>query len=91
MPVAATTAVVYALRPTDGSVKWTAQLPSPKNGGAYAAPCPGDDGVLYVAFVTGLVALITTMVRAAGKLTVMPAFKAADFLQIIAAASAAQA
>lgn len=30
--------------------------------------------------VTGLVALITTMVRAAGKLVIMPAFKAADFL-----------
>jgi acyl-CoA synthetase (AMP-forming)/AMP-acid ligase II len=30
--------------------------------------------------VTGLVALITTMVRSAGKLVIMPAFKAADFL-----------
>jgi acyl-CoA synthetase (AMP-forming)/AMP-acid ligase II len=32
--------------------------------------------------VTGLVALITTMVRAAGKLVIMPAFKAAEFLQL---------
>ena len=30
--------------------------------------------------VTGLVALITTMVRCAGKLVIMPAFKAEDFL-----------
>ena len=34
--------------------------------------------------VTGLVALITTMVRAAGQLTIMPAFKAADFLRLAA-------
>ncbi len=34
--------------------------------------------------VTGLVALITTMVRAAGRLTIMPAFKAADFLRLAA-------
>ncbi|MDB5885465.1 MAG: O-succinylbenzoic acid--CoA ligase [Polaromonas sp.] len=34
--------------------------------------------------VTGLVALITTMVRAAGKLTIMPAFKAANFIQLAA-------
>ena len=34
--------------------------------------------------VTGLVALITAMVRAAGKLTIMPAFKAADFLTLAA-------
>ena len=32
--------------------------------------------------VTGLVALITTMVRCAGKLVIMPAFKAAEFLRI---------
>ncbi len=34
--------------------------------------------------VTGLVALITTMVRCAGKLVIMPAFKAADFLALAA-------
>lgn len=34
--------------------------------------------------VTGLVAMVTTMVRSAGKLTIMPAFKAADFLQLAA-------
>ena len=34
--------------------------------------------------VTGLVALVTTMVRAAGQLTIMPAFKAADFLRLAA-------
>ena len=34
--------------------------------------------------VTGLVALVTTMVRAAGRLTIMPAFKAADFLRLAA-------
>jgi long-chain acyl-CoA synthetase len=32
--------------------------------------------------VTGLVALITTMVRSAAKLTILPAFKAADFLRL---------
>lgn len=32
--------------------------------------------------VTGLVALITTMLRCAGKLVIMPAFKAADFLRL---------
>ena len=35
--------------------------------------------------VTGLVALITTMLRCAGKLVIMPAFKAADFLRLAAA------
>ncbi len=34
--------------------------------------------------VTGLVALITTMVHSAGKLAIMPAFKAADFLHLAA-------
>jgi long-chain acyl-CoA synthetase len=34
--------------------------------------------------VTGLVAMVTTMVRSAGKLTIMPAFKAADFLVLAA-------
>ena len=34
--------------------------------------------------VTGLVALITTMVRSACKLVIMPAFKAADFLALAA-------
>ena len=34
--------------------------------------------------VTGLVALITTMVLAAAKLTIMPAFKAAEFLRLAA-------
>ncbi len=34
--------------------------------------------------VTGLVALITTMVHSAAKLTIMPAFKAADFLRLAA-------
>ncbi len=34
--------------------------------------------------VTGLVALITTMVRCAGKLVIMPAFRAADFLPLAA-------
>jgi long-chain acyl-CoA synthetase len=34
--------------------------------------------------VTGLVGLITTMVRSAGKLVIMPAFKAADFLTLAA-------
>ena len=35
--------------------------------------------------VTGLVALITTMLRCAGKLVIMPAFKAADFLRLAVA------
>ena len=34
--------------------------------------------------VTGLVALVTTLVCAAGKLVIMPAFKAADFLRLAA-------
>ena len=34
--------------------------------------------------VTGLVALITTLVRCAGKLVIMPTFKAADFLRLAA-------
>jgi long-chain acyl-CoA synthetase len=34
--------------------------------------------------VTGLVALITTLVRSAAKLTIMPAFKAAEFLRLAA-------
>ncbi len=43
---------------------------------------PGDCSIAAVplSHVTGLVALITTMVRCAGKLVIMPAFKAADFL-----------
>ena len=43
---------------------------------------PGDCSIAAVplSHVTGLVGLITTMVRAAGKLVIMPAFKAADFL-----------
>ncbi len=46
----------------------------------------GDSAIAAVplSHVTGLVALITTMVRAAGKLTIMPAFKAADFLRLAA-------
>ena len=45
---------------------------------------PQDVSVAAVplSHVTGLVALITTMVRAAGKLVIMPAFKAAEFLRI---------
>ena len=34
--------------------------------------------------VTGLVALVATMARCAGKLVIMPAFKAADFLRLAA-------
>ena len=47
---------------------------------------PADRSIAAVplSHVTGLVALITTMVRAAGKLTIMPAFKAADFLPLAA-------
>lgn len=47
---------------------------------------PSDSAIAAVplSHVTGLVALITTMVRAAGKLTIMPAFKAADFLPLAA-------
>ncbi len=45
---------------------------------------PADSSIAAVplSHVTGLVALITTMVRSAGKLTIMPAFKAADFLAL---------
>lgn len=45
-----------------------------------------DSGIAAVplSHVTGLVALITTMVRAAGKLVIMPVFKAADFLPLAA-------
>ena len=45
---------------------------------------PADSSIAAVplSHVTGLVALITTMVRCAGKLVIMPAFKAADFLGI---------
>ncbi|HET9975910.1 MAG TPA: class I adenylate-forming enzyme family protein [Burkholderiaceae bacterium] len=47
---------------------------------------PDDSSIAAVplSHVTGLVALITTMVRAAGKLVIMPAFKAADFLRLAA-------
>jgi long-chain acyl-CoA synthetase len=47
---------------------------------------PGDCSIAAVplSHVTGLVALITTMVRCAGKLVIMPAFKAADFLALSA-------
>jgi long-chain acyl-CoA synthetase len=47
---------------------------------------PGDSSIAAVplSHVTGLVALITTMVRCAGKLVIMPAFKAADFLRLAA-------
>lgn len=47
---------------------------------------PADCAIAAVplSHVTGLVALITTMVRCAGKLVVMPAFKAADFLVLAA-------
>lgn len=47
---------------------------------------PADCSIVAVplSHVTGLVALITTMVRAAGKLVIMPAFKAADFLRLAA-------
>jgi acyl-CoA synthetase (AMP-forming)/AMP-acid ligase II len=47
---------------------------------------PDDSSIAAVplSHVTGLVALITTIVRAAGKLTIMPAFKAADFLRLAA-------
>lgn len=45
---------------------------------------PEDSAIAAVplSHVTGLIALITTMVRAAGQLTIMPAFKAADFLRL---------
>jgi acyl-CoA synthetase (AMP-forming)/AMP-acid ligase II len=45
---------------------------------------PGDCSIAAVplSHVTGLVALITTLVRAAGKLVIMRAFKAADFLAL---------
>ena len=45
---------------------------------------PADSSIAAVplSHVTGLVALITTMVCSAGKLTIMPAFKAADFLTL---------
>ena len=47
---------------------------------------PEDSSIAAVplSHVTGLVALVTTMVRAAGRLTIMPAFKAADFLRLAA-------
>ena len=47
---------------------------------------PADASVAAVplSHVTGLVALITTLVRAAGKLVIMPAFKAAEFLPLAA-------
>ena len=47
---------------------------------------PGDCSIAAVplSHVTGLVALITTMMRCAGKLVVMPAFKAEDFLVLAA-------
>ena len=45
---------------------------------------PADRSVIAVpmSHVTGVVALIATMVRAAGTMIVMPAFKAAEFLQL---------
>ena len=47
---------------------------------------PADASIAAVplSHVTGLVALITTLVRAAGKLVIMPAFKAAEFLPLAA-------
>ena len=47
---------------------------------------PDDSSIAAVplSHVTGLVALITTMVRSAAKLTILPAFKAAEFLAIAA-------
>ncbi len=47
---------------------------------------PDDSSIAAVplSHVTGLVALITTMVRCAGKLVIMPAFKAGDFLRLAA-------
>ena len=47
---------------------------------------PQDSSIAAVplSHVTGLVALITTLVRCAGKLTIMPAFKAAEFLALAA-------
>jgi acyl-CoA synthetase (AMP-forming)/AMP-acid ligase II len=47
---------------------------------------PADSSIAAVplSHVTGLVALITTMVRSAAKLVIMPAFKAADFLRLAA-------
>ena len=47
---------------------------------------PQDSSIAAVplSHVTGLVALITTLVRCAGKLVIMPAFKAADFLPLAA-------
>ena len=45
---------------------------------------PSDSSVAAVplSHVTGLVALVTTFVHCAGKLVIMPAFKAADFLAL---------
>ena len=45
---------------------------------------PADTAVAAVplSHVTGLIALITTMVRSAGKLVIMPAFKAAEFVKL---------
>jgi O-succinylbenzoic acid--CoA ligase len=47
---------------------------------------PQDSSIAAVplSHVTGLVALITTLVRCAGKLTIMPVFKAAEFLGLAA-------
>ena len=47
---------------------------------------PEDSSIAAVplSHVTGLVALVTTMVCAAGRLTIMPAFKAAAFLRLAA-------
>ena len=47
---------------------------------------PDDCSIAAVplSHVTGLVALVTTMVRAAAKLVIMPAFKAAEFLPLAA-------
>ena len=47
---------------------------------------PADSSIAAVplSHVTGLVALVTTMVRSAAKLTIMPEFKAAEFLPLAA-------
>ncbi|HSV82666.1 MAG TPA: AMP-binding protein, partial [Ramlibacter sp.] len=48
------------------------------------APQDCSIAAVPLSHVTGLVALITTMVRSAAKLVVMPAFKAAEFLPLAA-------
>ena len=44
----------------------------------------GSIAAVPLSHVTGLVALVATMARCAGKLVIMPAFKAADFLLLAA-------